>query len=109
MAVADTEADRRGWKPGSTAELAFTDGKKQTFTVRAVFEQSELAGDYVITREALAPHRGQDSDTLIAVSFKDGVSTADGTAAVEKNAAAYGNPEGQTRDEYAQTAAEPST
>ncbi|MEU4495888.1 FtsX-like permease family protein [Streptomyces sp. NPDC023998] len=105
MAVADTEADKRGWRPGSTAELAFTDGKKQTFTVRAVFEQSQLAGDYVITREAWAPHRGQDSDTLIAVGFKDGVSSADGKAAVEKTAAAYGNPEVQTRDEYAQTAA----
>ncbi|WP_328680784.1 ABC transporter permease [Streptomyces sp. NBC_00322] len=105
MAVADTEAEKKGWKPGSTAELAFTDGQKQTFTVRAVFEQSELAGDYVITREAWAPHRGQDSDTLIAVSFKDGVSTADGAAAVEKTAAAYGNPEVQTRDEYAQSAA----
>ncbi|MGW1490534.1 ABC transporter permease [Streptomyces sp. NPDC002402] len=105
MAVADTEADKKGWKPGSTAELAFTDGQKHTFTVRAVFEQSELAGDYVITREAWAPHRGQDSDTLIAVTFKDGVSTADGAAAVEKTAAAYGNPEVQTRDEYAQSAA----
>ncbi|TQK43014.1 putative ABC transport system permease protein [Streptomyces sp. SLBN-118] len=105
MAVADTEADKKGWKPGSTAELAFTDGRKQTFTVRAVFEQSELAGDYVITREAWAPHRGQDSDTLIAVSFKDGVSAADGAAAVGKTAAAYGNPEVQTRDEYAQSAA----
>ncbi|MFF4231778.1 ABC transporter permease [Streptomyces sp. NPDC001820] len=105
MAVADTEADKRGWQEGSTAELAFADGQKQTFTVRAVFEQSELAGDYVITREAWAPHRGQDSDTLIAVSFNDGVSTADGTAAVERTAAAYGNPEVQTRDEYAQAAA----
>ncbi len=105
MAVADTEADKRGWKPGSTAELAFTDGKKQTFTVRAVFEQSELAGDYVISREAWAPHRGQDSDTLIAVGFKDGVSTHDGAAAVEQTAAAYGNPEVQTREEYAQSAA----
>ncbi|NUL03225.1 ABC transporter permease [Streptomyces lunaelactis] len=105
MAVADTEAGKRGWKPGSTASLAFTDGTEQTFTVRAVFEQSELAGDYVITREAWAPHRGQDSDTLIAVTFKDGVSTSDGTAAVEKTAAAYGNPEVQTRDEYARSAA----
>ncbi|MET7617305.1 FtsX-like permease family protein [Streptomyces sp. NPDC005408] len=105
LAVADTEAGKKGWKPGSTAELAFTDGKKQTFTVRAVFEQSELAGDYVITRQAWAPHRGQDSDTLIAVTFKDGVSAADGKAAVEKTAAAYGNPEVQTRGEYAQSAA----
>lgn len=64
-----------------------------------------LAGDYVITRQAWAPHRGQDSDSLVAVSFKDGVSTADGRAAVEKAAAAYGNPEVQSRGEYAQSSA----
>ena len=105
MAVAATEAGKRGWKPGSTAEVTFTDGTSQTFTVRAVYEQAELAGDYVITRDAWAPHRGQDSDTLIAVGFKDGVPAADGTAAVEKTASAYGNPEVQTREEYAQSAA----
>ncbi|MBT2508483.1 ABC transporter permease [Streptomyces sp. ISL-98] len=105
LAVSRSEADKKGWRPGSTTELAFTDGRKQTFTVRAVFERSELPGDYVISREAWAPHRGQDSDTLVAVTFKGGVTDADGTAAVEKTAAAYGDPEVQTRDEYAQSAA----
>ncbi|WP_327358518.1 ABC transporter permease [Streptomyces sp. NBC_01304] len=105
LALSDTEAEKRGLKPGSTAELTFTDGKKETFTVRAVFERSELAGDYVLTREAWAPHRAQDSDTLVAVTFKDGVSMDDGKAAVAKTAEQYGNPEVQTRDEYAQSAA----
>ncbi|MDG4865976.1 ABC transporter permease, partial [Streptomyces sp. T-3] len=105
LALSDTEADKRGLKPGSTTQLTFTDGKKQTFTVRAVFQRSELAGDYVLTREAWAPHRAQDSDTLVAVTFKDGVSMDDGKAAVTKTAEKYGNPEVQTRDEYAQSAA----
>ncbi|MFF0447559.1 ABC transporter permease [Streptomyces sp. NPDC004609] len=106
LAVAGTEAAEHGWRPGSTVELSFTDGAKRTFTVRAVYGQSQLVGDYVITRDAWAPHRGRDSDTLIAVTFEDGVSTADGTAAVEKTARAYGNPEVQTRDAYARSAAE---
>ncbi|UYQ60726.1 ABC transporter permease [Streptomyces peucetius] len=105
IAVAGTQADEHGWKPGSTVELAFTDGTRQTFTVRAVYEESELAGDYVITREAWAPHRGQDSDTLVSVTFEDAVSTADGKAAVERAAADFGNPEVQTRDDYARSAA----
>ncbi|THA75669.1 FtsX-like permease family protein [Streptomyces sp. A0642] len=105
IAVSDTEAGKRGLHTGSTARLTFTDGKERTFTVRAVYGQPELAGDYVITREAWAPHRGQDSDALVAVAFKDGVSTADGKAAVEKTAAAYGNPDVQTRGEYAQSSA----
>ncbi|WP_434587688.1 ABC transporter permease [Streptomyces sp. A5-4] len=105
VAVSEPEADKRGWQPGSSTELTFTDGRKQTFTVRAVFENAELAGDYVITREAWAPHRGQDADTLVAVTFKDSVTDAQGAAAVKKAAVAYGEPEVQTREEYAQSAA----
>ncbi|MEU3842834.1 FtsX-like permease family protein [Streptomyces sp. NPDC028635] len=105
IAVTRAEADRQGLKPGDTAQLTFTDGRQQPFTVRAVYGQSELAGDYVITRAAWAPHRTQDSDRLVAVSFKDGVSTERGEAAVRKVAAQYGEPEVQTRDEYARSSA----
>jgi putative ABC transport system permease protein len=105
IAITEKEADKQHLKVGGTAHLAFTDGKKEPFTVRAVYGHSELAGDYIITRAAWAPHRTQDSDTLVAVSFKGGVSTAEGKAAVRTVAERYGNPEVQTRDEYAQSSA----
>lgn len=105
IAVTRKEADRQGLTTGDTARLTFADGRTQDFTVRAVFGRSELAGDYVITRAAWAPHRTQDSDSLVAVSFKDGVGAAAGKAAVEKVAARYGDPQVQTRDEYAQSSA----
>ncbi|MFF0013757.1 ABC transporter permease [Streptomyces sp. NPDC005374] len=105
IAITEKEADKQHLAPGDTARLTFTDGTSRTFTVRALYGQSELAGEYVITRAAWAPHRTQDSDTLVAVSFKDGVSTAAGKAAVKKVAAQYGKPEVQTRDEYAQSSA----
>lgn len=105
IAVSGTEAAKRDLRPGSPVRLTFTDGTRHDFTVRAVYDRPELAGDYVITRQAWAPHRAQDSDSLIAVSFAPGVSTADGKAAVAKTAAAYGNPDVQTRGEYAQSSA----
>ncbi|WP_107122823.1 ABC transporter permease [Streptomyces caeruleatus] len=105
MAITQKEADEQHLTTGDQTRLTFTDGRTETFTVRAVYGRSELAGDYVITREAWAPHRTQDADTVLAVSFKDGVSTDTGKAAVEKVAAQYGNPEVQTRDEYAQSSA----
>ncbi|MEU6992185.1 FtsX-like permease family protein [Streptomyces sp. NPDC046465] len=101
IAITRSEADKQHLKVGSRAELAFADGQKETFTVRAVYGRSELAGDYVITREAWAPHRMQDSDTVVSVTFKDGVSTAAGKAAVAGVARDYGNPDVQTRAEYA--------
>ncbi|MET7361268.1 FtsX-like permease family protein [Streptomyces sp. NPDC005562] len=105
IALTRSAADKQDLKVGSRAELGFADGKKQTFTVRAVYGRSELAGDYVITREAWAPHRMQDSDRLVSVTFKDGVSTAEGKAAVAETARKYGNPDVQTRSEYAETSA----
>ncbi|MDL2075019.1 ABC transporter permease [Streptomyces sp. GXMU-J15] len=105
IAVTEKEADRQNLATGDRARLTFTDGSTEAFTVRAVYGQSELAGDYVITRAAWAPHRTQDADTLVAVSFADGVGAQEGKAAVEKVTAAYGNPEVQTRDEYAESSA----
>lgn len=105
IAITREEAKKQDLKVGSRTELAFADGEKATFTVRALYGRSELAGDYVITREAWAPHRMQDADSLVSVSFKDGVSADDGKAAVSEVATEYGNPDVQTRGEYAQSAA----
>lgn len=106
LAVSRDEADKRGWTVGSTTEVAFVDGQKQRFTVRAVYGERSLAGDYVLSREAWSPHRGQDADRVVAVAFKEGVSTAAGKAAVEKASAAYGSPEVRTRAEYAASSAQ---
>ncbi len=105
IAITRSEADKQHLTVGSRALLAFADGTKETFTVRAVYGRSELAGDYVISRAAWAPHRTQDADSLVSVTFKDGVSTADGRAAVAETARDHGNPDVQTRDEYARSAA----
>lgn len=105
IAITREEAKKQDLRVGSRTELAFADGEKVTFTVRALYGRSELAGDYVITREAWAPHRMQDADSLVSVSFKDGVSADDGKAAVSEVATEYGNPDVQTRGEYAQSAA----
>ncbi|MGW1913807.1 ABC transporter permease [Streptomyces sp. NPDC002076] len=105
IALTRKEADRQHLRTGDTVGLTFSDGRSENFTVRAVYDQSELAGDYVITRAAWAPHRTQDSDTLISVTFKQGVGADAGKAAVKKVAAQYGNPSVQTRDEYAQSSA----
>ncbi|AXK32024.1 ABC transporter substrate-binding protein [Streptomyces armeniacus] len=105
IAVSEEKADDRGWRVGSRAELVFADGEKQTFTVRALYDQPELTGDYVITREAWAPHRTQDADWLMVVTYADGVPSDRAQAAVERAAEPYGSPEVQSRDEYVETSA----
>ncbi|AQU71379.1 ABC transporter substrate-binding protein [Streptomyces niveus] len=105
IAVSRAQAEERNLRTGGTTRLTFTDGGVETFTVKAVYERSELAGDYVITRAAWAPHRTQDADTLVSVTFKGGVPAAGATAAVERTAVEFGGPDVQTRDEYARTSA----
>ncbi|MEU6270912.1 FtsX-like permease family protein [Streptomyces populi] len=105
IAITRQEAARRHLATGETTRLTFTDGRRADFTVRAVYGRSELVGDYVVTRAAWAPHRTQDADTLVAVSFRDGVGTAEGKHAVQRVAERYGSPEVQTRDEYARSSA----
>ena len=85
--------------------MGFTDGSSGPYTVRALYDSAGLAGDYLITREAWAPHRGQDSDTLVAVALRPGVPLAQGRTAVEQAAAPFGNPQVQDRDQYAASAA----
>ncbi|MFB7615293.1 ABC transporter permease [Kitasatospora sp. NPDC056181] len=105
LAVSRSEAGQHGWRLGQSVTVGFTDGASGTFTVRALYEGGGLAGDYLITRQAWAPHRGQDSDTMVAVGLKSGVALGAGKAAVEKAAAPFGNPKVQDRDEYAASAA----
>ncbi len=105
IAVCSDQAAKHGWRVGSVTTLRFTDGSTQRFTVGALYQQADLVGDYVIPRQAWEPHRTQDTDTLVAVTLRPGVSVADGKAAVARTAAAYGSPTVQTRAEYAKSSA----
>ncbi|MFG3049563.1 ABC transporter permease [Kitasatospora sp. NPDC048239] len=105
LAVSRSEAAQRGWRLGQSVTVGFADGAGGPFTVRALYEGGGLAGDYLITRQAWAPHRGQDADTMVAVGLKSGVALGAGKAAVEKASAPFGNPRVQDRDEYAESAA----
>jgi putative ABC transport system permease protein len=104
LAVSRTEAAAHGWHLGSTVPVTFADGTAG-FTVRALYEGGGVAGDYLMTRQAWAPHRVQDSDTLVAVALRAGVSPAEGRAAVERVAAGFGGPQVQDRAAYAASAA----
>ncbi|MGW4379109.1 FtsX-like permease family protein [Kitasatospora sp. NPDC004531] len=104
LAVSRTEAAARGWQLGTAVPMRFADGPA-TFTVRALYRGGGVTGDYLISREAWQPHRVQDSDSLVAVALRPGVGPDAGKAAIAQVADGYGNPQVQTRDEYAASAA----
>ncbi len=104
LAVSRAEADAHGWRVGSTVAVRFTDSAA-TFTVRALYQGGGVAGDYLISRAAWQPHRVQDADTLVAVALEPGVTVDRGKAAIGQLAREYGNPQVQTRAEYAASSA----
>lgn len=100
LAVSDDVADDNGWEVGSTIDVLFPDGSTQPFTVAATYDRTTLVGNYVMSRAAWAPHAVQDMDRTVLIGLRDGVSVADGRHAVERVAAAFGNPDVLTRAEF---------
>jgi putative ABC transport system permease protein len=100
LAVSKETAEDKGWRVGTPVPVGFVDGSLETFTVGALFKATNVVGNYLITAGAWAPHAQQPVDRLVLVNLKDGVSLADGKAAVEQVAERYGAPLVQDRDEY---------
>ena len=100
LAVSRSVADEHDWTLGIEVPMAFADGSTSQFTVGAVYERADVAGNYLISRAAWGPHAIQDIDTLVLIGFADGVNLAQGRVAVEGVAAGFGNPAVLTGPEY---------
>jgi len=83
------------------ARIARLDGTTTEFTVGAVYNARDIAGNYLVPREAWAPHAVQDIDTTVLISLDDDVPLETGRQAVEQTADAYGAPDIEDRDQYA--------
>jgi putative ABC transport system permease protein len=102
VAVSESTADDKDWRVGTKVPVTFADGTSSEFTVGAIYDSRDVLGDYVLTRDAWAPHAVQDIDTTVLVKLKDGVSLATGKSAVEKVDKAYGAPDVQDQQGYAE-------
>jgi putative ABC transport system permease protein len=100
LAVSERIADDEGWKRGAKVPVTFADGTTTEFTVGAVYENRDIAGNYVLSREAWAPHAVQDVDNTVLISLENGA-LEDGRRAVEGTAEAYNAPDVEDREQYA--------
>lgn len=100
LAVSKSVADDRHWTAGTRVPVTFTDGSTVPFTIGAVYERSDVAGNYLMSRQAWRPHAVQDIDTLVLIALKPGVTAPAGRAAVTTVASAYGGPKVMTKGEF---------
>ncbi len=101
LAVSERIADDEGWKRGTKVPVTFADGTTTEFTVGAVYENRDIAGNYVLSREAWTPHAVQDVDNTVLINLENGVALEDGRRAVEGTAEAYNAPDVEDRQQYA--------
>jgi putative ABC transport system permease protein len=101
LAVSERIADDEGWKQGTKVPVTFSDGATTEFTVGAVYENRDIAGNFILSREAWSPHAVQDVDNTVLISLDNSVAFEDGRRAVEGTAEAYNAPDVEDREQYA--------
>jgi putative ABC transport system permease protein len=100
LAVSTAEAEARGWQPGTPVPARFRDGQTATFTVGAIYDLTDLLSDIVLPRAAWTPHVVQDRDEVVLVRLAEGVSIAEGRAAVEPFTKPLAGVEVQDREQF---------
>ncbi|MFC8505859.1 ABC transporter permease [Streptomyces sp. NPDC057411] len=76
VAVDDKTAQKQGWKVGSTLPVEFSDKKKGTLTVGAVYEASEFVSPLVLDAEILNAHDPKPYIPQILVKMDGGASAS---------------------------------
>jgi putative ABC transport system permease protein len=71
-------------------------------TLAATYEATELAGEWLVPRAVWQEHTTQPADFSVLIGLADGVSEAEGQAAVEDATARFGTPDVLTREQYAE-------
>ena len=106
LAVSDRIADDEGWKRGTPVPVTFSDGTTTEFTVGAVYEARDIAGNYIVPRAAWTPHAVQDIDNTVLIQLENGVPLETGRRAVERTAEPYNAPDVEDRQQYADSVGE---
>ncbi len=83
IAVSENVAHDHGWHVGSPVTVHFIDGTDVDVTVRAIYGQSQLLGNYVLSLDLWAQHAPESSDTIVAIKLKDGVDAQEAKTALE--------------------------
>lgn len=100
VVVSTDMAEDEGWSEGTSIPVTFGDGTTTALTVGAVYEKTDLISGMLVPEVTWAPHATQTFTQMMLIKLADGVSVAEGQAAVTEVAAQYGSPEVMDREQY---------
>jgi len=99
-------ASDNGIAMGDPVPVSYSDGARDELTVGAIFDNDELVDSVVLPKSAYEPHAAtRVSNVVLLIDLADGVSTADGEAAIQPVADRFGAPDVQDRQEYVDSVA----
>jgi putative ABC transport system permease protein len=102
LAIRDDVAESHGWKVGDTVRMEFPVGGTQPETVRAVFENNQMNGPYLLPLVDYQRHYADQLDLVALVKARDGVSPDASRAAVERATADFPSVQIQDQAEFKQ-------
>jgi putative ABC transport system permease protein len=100
LAVSRTAAASQHWTIGSRVPVTYPDGTTATLRVAAVFDHSDIIGEYLLDQTGWTPHAGQDLDSAVFIKVTAGHQVSTVRAAVTTAVAGYGQPRVQDHAQY---------
>ena len=100
IAVSEHYAEEHRLALGDTIPMTFVDDATTDLEVGVIYTERMSFGDLVMSNADWAPHARQAGDVVVFVDLADGVSEADGNAAVTAVTDRFSAPDPQTRGEY---------
>jgi putative ABC transport system permease protein len=106
MALSADYASDHGLALGDPVPVSYSDGTSEELTLGAIIGNDQLLGDVVLPKVAYESHSSvRPSDVGLLIDLADGVSTAQGEAAIQPVADRFGAPDVQDREEYVDSVA----
>lgn len=103
IAVHDEQAREQGLSVGDPLEVTFAETGAQDMTVEVIYTEDQLAGRYMIGREAYEANIADQFDFQVFILKADDVGFDEARTAIEEVAAPFANAEVQDLNEYKQT------
>lgn len=100
LAVSRRKADEKNWSLGDKVDLTFALTGKRPFTVEAIFDDTDAAGNYLISIPSFEQNFKDQLDAQIFVKLSDGVTPEQGRTAIEPLLADYPSAKLQDQGEF---------
>jgi putative ABC transport system permease protein len=107
VAISADYAAQHGLALGDPVTVDYPDGVTERPTVGVIYAEDNLSegGGIRLHRDAYLPHTSRPADVNMLIALADGVSLAEGEAAVQRVADRFGAPDVQTNQEFTESIA----